>query len=340
MTPAPLKPPSIGPLFIGPVRLSSPVILAPMAGVTDMPFRRQAKAMGAGMVVSEMIASAAMIRENRRTLRMAAQAPEEFPLSVQLAGSDPALLAEAARLAEGHGAAIVDINMGCPVRKVAVKAEAGAALMKDEILAGRLMAAAVGAVGVPVTLKMRMGWDQGSLNAPNLARIAEESGIAMVTVHGRTRQQFYSGRADWAFVQRVKQAVSIPVVVNGDIAGYDDAVRALEQSGADGVMIGRAANGRPWLLGHIARFLATGERPAEPGPAERMAILLAHVEAMLDHYGTEMGVRIARKHIGWSVKGLAGAAEFRAGINRLDQAGAVRESIRAFFSPHIDAMAA
>ena len=307
-----------------------------MSGVTDLPFRRLAKRQGAGLVVSEMIASWAMVRENRVTLRMAEVDGCGGPSAVQLAGCDPAAMAEAARIAVGHGADLIDINFGCPVKKVAVGQAAGSALMRDEIAAARILEATVQAVPVPVTLKMRMGWDHANLNAPNLARIAEASGIQMVTVHGRTRQQFYTGVADWRFIAQVKQAVRLPVIANGDILTEDDAAEALRQSGADGVMIGRGCYGRPWFPALVGRFLVTGDRQAEPGLAEQKATMLQHYDAMLQHFGEDAGLRVARKHLSWYSRGLFGSAEFRAAVNKLSSRAAVEALIDAFFDPLID----
>lgn len=333
MSNTPARP--LPPIDLGGVVIDTPVILAPMSGVTDLPFRRLARGLGAPMVVSEMIASQAMVRENRQTLKMAEVDGFGGPASVQLAGCDPQTMAEAARLAVDRGAAIVDINFGCPVKKVAVGQSAGSALMRDEIAAARILEATARAVSVPVTLKMRMGWDHNSLNAPRLARIAEESGIRLVTVHGRTRQMFYTGTADWDFIAGVKAAVRIPVIANGDIVTVEDAEEALRRSGADGVMIGRGCYGRPWFPATVAARLR-GEEASEPVLAEQKRILLQHYEDVLLHHGTEPGVRLARKHVAWYSKGLPGSAEFRVQVNRCDTPDAVRTLIDSFYDPLIE----
>jgi len=329
----------VKPIHVGPVTIDAPVILAPMTGVTDLPFRKIVKRYGAGLTVSEMIASQAMIRETRQSLQKAAWDPVEEPVSLQLAGCTPTEMAEAARLNEQRGAAIIDINMGCPVKKV-VNGDAGSALMRDLPLAASIIAATVKAVSVPVTLKMRMGWDHGSLNAPELARIAEGLGVRMITVHGRTRCQMYKGSADWAFVRSVKDATSLPVIVNGDICSLDDARTALAQSGADGVMIGRGAYGKPWLLGQVMSDLAGGGHKPDPSIDEQLDLILEQYDAMQSLYGIQTGVNLARKHIGWYTKGLPGSAEFRNRVNTQDDPRVVTAMLEDFYSPWLARSAA
>ena len=329
----------IHPIYVGPVRVETPVILAPMTGVTDMPFRTVVRRFGSGLNVTEMIASQAMIRETRQSLQKAAWDAVEEPVSVQLAGCTPREMAEAAKLNEDRGAAIIDINMGCPVKKV-VNGDAGSALMRDLPLAASLIEATVKAVKVPVTVKMRMGWDHSSLNAPELAHIAEDLGAQMITVHGRTRNQMYRDSADWSFIRKVKDAVKIPVIVNGDICSIDDANAALDQSGADGVMIGRGVYGKPWLLAQVMAALTGKPIPADPSIEEQYHLITAHYHAMLNHYGEITGVNLARKHIGWYTKGLHGSAEFRNAANQIADSKTVLDMLARFYEPWLSRAAA
>ncbi len=292
------------PLRIANREIDPPVLLAPMAGITDLPFRRLVQRFGAGLVVSEMVASQEMVQAKPGVRERAELGLEVENTAVQLAGREARWMAEAARMLEDRGARLIDINMGCPAKKV-TGGMSGAALMKTPDRALRLIEAVVGAVSVPVTLKMRLGWDEHSLNAAEIAARAEAAGIAMVTIHGRTRCQFYEGRADWAAIAAVKRAVSIPVIANGDITGPQSAAQALALSRGDGVMVGRAARGRPWLLAEIASGLGAGPAPQIPRGAGLAAMVATHYEDMLSFYGTALGARVARKHLGWYMDGAA-----------------------------------
>ncbi len=308
----------------------APVVLAPMSGVTDLPFRRLVKRLGAGLVVSEMIASQSMIRQTKESLKLSSSTPEEFPMAVQLAGHEPEVMAEAARLNADRGAALIDINFGCPVKKVVNKL-AGSAMMREPALAGRIMEAVVEAVDLPVTMKMRLGWDDDCRNAPELARIARECGVRMLTVHGRTRCQLYNGRADWQAVRATVEATDLPVLVNGDIGSLQDIDRALARSGAAGVMIGRGAQGRPWFLRQAIAWLRERRKEPDPSRAEQRDIVLEHYDALLGHHGSVMGNRIARKHLAWYATGLAGANDFRRRINRAEDPREVRALVSALY---------
>jgi tRNA-dihydrouridine synthase B len=296
-----------GGFCIGNVAVQNRVVLAPMTGVTDAPFRRLVSELGAGLVVSEMTASEALIEGDRNAvLRIEGQGVGTHV--VQLAGCEPHWMAEGAKIAEAAGADIIDINMGCPAKHVANK-QSGSALMRDLDHALTLIEATVGAVALPVTLKMRLGWDDRSINAPELARRAQNAGVRLITVHGRTRCQFYTGKANWDAIRAVKDAISIPLVVNGDIRGFVHADEALRASGADAVMVGRAAQGRPWLPGQIARYLETGHKEAAPPLAQQFKLVAALYDEMLDHHGLRIGLKHARKHLGWALDAAAASAD-------------------------------
>ena len=326
-------------LTIGQISLPHAAVLAPMSGITDMPFRRAVRRAGGGLVVTEMVASAAIMRQVKSEMRkLRTDTVSEVPLSVQLAGWDPQIMAEAARIAADLGATFIDINMGCPAKKVTGRLS-GSALMRDEPLAGAILEAVVKAVDIPVTLKMRLGWDDDSLNAPVIARMAEDAGIRFLAVHGRTRCQMYNGSASWTAVGDTVEAVNIPVVVNGDIRNLDDVAAAVRQSGAAGVMIGRGAQGRPWLLAQAGDLLGGRAVRHDPGIADRHAMMKLHLDDMLTHYGTA-AMRLARKHIAWYAHGLYGAAELRDVANNTTDAGAVFAAVDRFFADLVEADAA
>ncbi len=315
---------------IGPHRIEPNVILAPMAGVTDKPFRQLCKRLGAGLAVSEMTTSDPRFWNTRKSLHRMDHAGEPDPISVQIAGTVPEVMADAARYNVDHGAQIVDINMGCPAKKVC-NAWAGSALMREPALVARIVAAVVQAADVPVTLKIRTGWDAQHRNAPEIARIAEDCGIAALAVHGRTRDQQYGGSAEYDTIAAIKAALRIPVIANGDIDSPEQAAFVLRHTGADAVMIGRAAQGRPWIFREIAHFLATGERLPPPSLEEVRDILLGHLRALHAFYGEPAGVRIARKHLGWYAKDRPENAAFRGVVNRADSAQAQVELTAEYF---------
>jgi tRNA-dihydrouridine synthase B len=315
---------------IGLHELRSDLFLAPMAGVTDRPFRQLCKQLGAGMAASEMVSSNSLLWGSDKTLRRADHAGEDEPRAVQIAGADPAMMATAARYNRDRGAQIIDINMGCPAKKVC-NVMAGSALLQHESLVARILRAVVGAVDVPVTLKIRTGWDRANRNGVAVARIAEDSGIQALAVHGRTRADLFQGDAEYETIAAIKAAVKIPVIANGDISSPEKAKAVLAQTGADGLMIGRAAQGNPWIFRQISHFLATGGKLAPPPIAEVRDTLLKHLENLYAFYGEHTGVRVARKHISWYSKGLVGGAIFRHRINQQESVAAQLAMVREFF---------
>ncbi len=317
-------------MHIGPYQLRNNLFVAPMAGVTDRPFRQLCKRMGAGMAVSEMVASNSLLWGSEKTRRRANHAGEVEPVSVQLAGADPAMMAQAARYNVDEGAQIIDINMGCPAKKVC-NVMAGSALLQNEPLVRRIIEAVVRAVPVPVTLKIRTGWDRDHKNAVQVAKLAEHAGIRALAVHGRTRACGYSGEAEYDTIAAVKAAVRIPVIANGDITLPEQAKRVLEYTGADAVMIGRAAQGRPWIFREIEHYLRTGTRLPPPEVEEIRHVLVAHLHDLYAFYGENTGVKIARKHVSWYTKGLAGSATFRHAMNQLQSCGEQLAAVNGFF---------
>jgi tRNA-dihydrouridine synthase B len=315
---------------IGAHVLRNALMVAPMAGITDRTYRRLARRYGAGLAVSEMLSSRPELRDSRKSRLRRDHAGEPGPISVQIAGADPAMLAEAARYNVGEGAQIIDINMGCPAKKVC-NVSAGSALLADEPLVARILDAVVGAVDVPVTLKIRTGTAPENRNAVRIARLAQSAGVQMLAIHGRTRACAFAGQAEFLTIAEVKSRVAIPVIANGDIQSPDDARRVLRATGADGVMIGRAAQGRPWIFGQVAHYLQHGQEAPEPGMPERAAVLAEQLEGLYELYGCEQGARIARKHIGWAVRDLAGGEEFRRRANAITDAQAQLRAVSEFF---------
>ena len=318
-------------MHIGPYQLKNNLIVAPMAGVTDRPFRQLCKTMGAGMAVSEMVASNSLLWGSEKTRRRADHDGEVDPISVQIAGADPGMLAQAARYNVDQGAQIIDINMGCPAKKVC-NVMAGSALLRDEPLVGRILDAVVAAARVPVTLKIRTGWDRGNRNAIQIARTAEQAGVTALAIHGRTRACGFSGDAEYDTIAAVKAEVGIPVIANGDISTPERVKAVLEYTRADAVMIGRAAQGRPWMFREIQHYLQTGGSLPPPEVAEIHRVLVAHLTELYEFYGETTGVRVARKHISWYTKGLAGSAAFRHAMNRLETSAEQRRAVDEFFT--------
>ena len=326
-------------LKVGDVRIPKPVILAPMSGITDLPFRKLVKSFGAGLVVSEMVASSAMTRVNSRTRKMLTVCATEAPVAIQLLGREPRVMGDAAMLCQDLGASMIDINFGCPAKKV-VSGAAGSALMREEQLAAKIMHSVVKAVGIPVTVKMRTGWDINKRNAPSLAKIAEDIGIQLVTVHGRTRCQFYDGISDWQFIGRIKNAIKIPVIGNGDILTVEDAAALIDIAKVDGVMVGRGAQGRPWFLSHIIHYLETGEKLKAPSVDIRLGIVLNHLDMMLTHYGVERGLRVWRKHLAWYTEKFTQLSSYRDLLLRSDNPLQIRYWLRYLFDAELAVMKA
>jgi tRNA-dihydrouridine synthase B len=317
------------PIKIGNIEIKTPIMLAPMAGVTDYPFRKLVQSFGgAGLMFSEMVASRAILQNKDKSLK---KIKSDFNIkAIQIAGNDPKYMAEAGKINEDLGADIIDINFGCPVKKV-VKGFAGSAIMKDEKLAREIVRAVVKAVKVPVTVKMRTGWDFNNLNAPVIAKIAEDEGVKMVTVHGRTRSQMYEGTADWKFISKVKDVVKIPVIANGDIRSPRDAEQCLKESRVDGIMIARGIYGKPWLLKQIEDYLQGGKLTPEPSDEEKGKIVLKHFKAMVEYYGEKRAVQLSRKHISWYSAGMTGSGEFRNKVNRLRDVEEIEKEIKRFW---------